>query len=70
MPTDARLAPEDRLRQVAAILAEGCLRLARGRRVPVEESPSGDAAAPEGSRETLRNSLAFPADSSTNGLAK
>ena len=57
MPTDTRLTPEDRLREVAAILAEGYLRLTRGRMNAAEGPPSDDAAAPENSPETLRNSL-------------
>jgi len=39
MPTNAHLTPEDRLREVAAILAEGYLRLTRGRRNASEAPP-------------------------------
>jgi hypothetical protein len=57
MPTDANLAPEDRLREIAAILAEGYLRLTRGRRNAADEPPSGDATAPENSQEDSQKAL-------------
>jgi hypothetical protein len=54
---DALLTPEDRLRAVSAILAEGYLRLTRGRRNRPPAPDSGGMPAPENSQETLRNSL-------------
>ena len=70
MPTDARLTPEDRLREVAAILAEGDRRLTRGRMNASEGPPSSDAATPENSQETLRNPLELSASPRPDGPPK
>ena len=70
MPTDVHRTPEDRLREVAAILAEGYLRLTRGRRNASERPPSDDVAAPENSPETLRNCLELSAPPRPDGPPK
>jgi len=70
MPTDANLSPEDRLREVAAILAEGYLRLTRGRMNAAECPPSGDATVPENSQETLKKALELSAPPRTDGPLK
>ena len=70
MLTDARLTPQDRLREVAAIFAEGFLRLKR-RGAPLADPPHSDApSAPENSQKTLRNSLEPSATSRTHGPPK
>ena len=70
MSTDARLTPEDRLREVAAILAEGYLRLTRGHLNEPQGPPSHDAATPENSQETLRNPLELSAPPRPDGPPK
>ena len=67
MPTDATLTPEDRLREVAAILAEGYLRLTKGRRNAPQGPPSDDATTAENSPETLRNPLELSAPPRPDG---
>ena len=70
MWTDARLTPEDRLREVAAILAEGYLRLTRGRRSASDAPRSDDVAAPENSQEDSQKALELSAPPRPDGPPK
>jgi len=67
MSTDANLTPEDRLREVAAILAEGYLRLTRGRRNATDGPPSGGAPTAENSQEDSQKALELSAPPRTDG---
>ena len=66
-PPDAHLSPQDRLRQVARILADGFLRMKR-RGAPLPDPPhSGDTSASKNSQKTLRNSLEPCRETRTHG---